>query len=279
MVMYFQFPVKFKNLKDLLKRIIYHSRVWLFLTKNSLIVMLSQRSVFLIFLTGKALRFVFFIAFLYFLVKGSGSLAGYNSTQAIFFFLTYMVVDTTSQFFFREVYRFRTYISTGDFDLILVKPMNSLFRVLLGGADAIDLVTLPFLYAATIYVGILLSPAPLQIVVYFYLVTIGFLISLALHIVVIAFGIISMEVDHTIMIYRDLSAMGRFPTDIYKEPLRSFLTFVVPVTLMMTLPAKALFQNISAIWIILPAVVASIFLFTAFRFWNFALKRYTSASS
>jgi len=40
-----------------------------------------------------------------------------------------------AQLLFRDVYRFRPKVVSGDFDLILVKPINPLFRVLLGGAD------------------------------------------------------------------------------------------------------------------------------------------------
>ncbi|KKQ52247.1 MAG: hypothetical protein UT19_C0006G0030 [Candidatus Woesebacteria bacterium GW2011_GWB1_39_10b] len=249
------------------------------MSKNSFLMVLNQKNVLLIFLVGKVLRFLFFIAFLFFLVKGAENLAGYNSTQAIFFFLTFMVVDTTSQFFFREVYRFRTFVITGDFDLILAKPMNALFRVLLGGADVIDLITLPPLYAATIYVGNLLTPTPYQIFVYLLLLLTGFLITAAFHIIVISLGIINLEVDHTIMIYRDITAMGRFPIDIYRQPVRGILTYFIPVAIMMTYPAKAFFGLVNFQGILLAIGIAGVFMFISLRFWNFALKKYTSASS
>jgi len=58
------------------------------MNKNAFMMVLAQKKVLVIFLTGKIIRFAFYIAFLFFLVKGAGSLAGYNSTQAIFFFLS-----------------------------------------------------------------------------------------------------------------------------------------------------------------------------------------------
>ena len=242
-------------------------------------MVLNQKSVLLIFLAGKILRFIFFVSFLFFLVKGAGNLAGYNSTQAIFFFLTYMVIDTTAQFFFREVYKFRNYVVTGDFDLILTKPMSSLFRVLMGGADVIDLFTIPPILAAVVYVGNLLTPTPQEVLIYILLVLTGLLITAAFHIIVISFGIITLEVDHTIMIYRDITSMGRFPVDIYKEPLKGVLTYFIPVAIMMSLPAKA-FMGLATYQAILTALLlAVIFMLISKRFWNFALKKYTSASS
>ena len=249
------------------------------MSKNSFLMVLNQRSVLLIFLAGKVLRFLFFISFLFFLVKGAENLAGYNSTQVIFFFLTFMVIDTTAQFFFREVYRFRSFVVSGDFDLILAKPMNALFRVLMGGADVIDLITLPPLYAATIYVGKLLNPSLEHVLLYLLLLISGLLITTAFHIIVISFGIITLEVDHTIMIYRDITAMGRFPVDIYKQPLKGILTYFIPVAMIVTLPAKA-FMGLASFTGVLSALIISVlFIFISFRFWNFALEKYSSASS
>lgn len=272
------------DIKDLIakiniKRLGYYLRIWLLMSKNSFLMVLNQKSVLLIFLAGKILRFTFFASFLFLLVNGVDNLAGYNSTQAIFFFLTFMVIDTTAQFLFREVYRFRSHVVSGDFDLILAKPLSALFRTLMGGADVIDLITIPPLYIAVIYVGHLLSPTNFQTFLYIVLIITGLLIATAFHIIVMSLGIITFEVDHTIMIYRDVTNMGRFPTDIYKEPLKSVLTYFIPVAIMMSLPAKTLMGYVSSISIIVALLLAALFIFASLRFWKFALKKYSSASS
>jgi ABC-2 type transport system permease protein len=94
-----------------------------------------------------------------------------------------------------------------------------------------------------------------------------------------ALGIITLEIDHTIMIYRDLTSLGRFPIDIYKEPLKSILTFVIPVGVMVTLPAKALIGLISPVGVLISFVVGILAIFLSARFWKYALRFYTSASS
>lgn len=149
----------------------------------------------------------------------------------------------------------------------------------MGGADVIDLITIPPLYFAVIYVGHLLSPTPFQVFLYIILILAGLLIATAFHIIVMSLGIITFEVDHTIMIYRDVTNMGRFPTDIYKEPLKSALTYLIPVAIMMSLPAKALMGLASSISVFIALLLAFLFMFSSLRFWNFALKKYSSASS
>ena len=149
----------------------------------------------------------------------------------------------------------------------------------MGGADVIDLITLPPLYATVIYVGYLLSPSLSHVFIYLLLVLTGLLLTTAFHIIVISMGIITLEVDHTIMIYRDVTNMGRFPVDIYKEPLRGILTYFIPVAIMMSLPAKAFLGYATTVSVLTAFVVTFIFMFLSLRFWNFALKKYTSASS
>jgi ABC-2 type transport system permease protein len=257
----------------------YYLKIWWLMSKNSFLTVLAQKLGFVIFLTGKLFRFGFFIFFLIFLVKGTNTLAGYSLNQTIFFFLTFNLVDVVAQFLFREVYRFRPQVVSGSFDLILTKPMNALFRSLLGGADIIDLVTIPPLIFALYWVGSALVPSVSQIILYLLLLGNALLVATAFHIAVISLGIITLEIDHTIMIYRDLVALGRFPIDIYRQPLRGILTYFIPVAIMISLPAKALIGLASPLGIISCFVIGVMAIFIALKFWNFALKYYTSASS
>lgn len=262
-----------------MKRIIYYLKIWFLMNKNSFQAVLTHKSILLMFTIAKLLRFGFFLAFLFFLVRGTQNLAGYSSQQAIFFFMTFNLVDVISQFLFREVYRFRPQVVSGDFDLVLVKPMNALFRALLGGADPIDLITIPPLVIAVYLIGSPLNPDTLQIVSYVALILNGILIAMAFHIAVISLAIITLEIDHTIMIYRDLMNLGRFPVDIYKQPLQGVLTYLIPVGIMITLPAKALMGLVSPWGVISSFVLGIVAILLSLRFWNFAITKYTSASS
>ena len=122
--------------------------------------------------------------------------------------------------------------------MVLSKPISALFRSLMGGADVIDLIIIVPLTIATFYVAGLLNPSILQTTFYILLVLNGLIIAAAFHIFVLGLGIISLEIDHTIMIYRDLFNLGRFPIDIYKEPLRGFITFLIPIGIMVSFPQR-----------------------------------------
>lgn len=262
-----------------LKKIIYYLKIWTIMAKNSFIANMTQRLGFLIFFSGKALRFIFFISFIYFTVRGAKSLAGYNLQQVLFFFLTFNLLDSVSQFLFRGVYTFRRLIISGGFDLILTKPNNALFRSLLGGTDIIDLFTIPPYLIALIYVGIKLQPNPSGILFYIILFFNGLFISAAFHIAVLALGIITLEMDHTMMIYRDLSSLGRWPLDIYSSPIRLVLIYLIPIGVMVTIPAKAYLGLITPYYLGLSFLLSIVTITLSLNFWNFALRKYSSASS
>ncbi|HJX59127.1 hypothetical protein A2V61_03365 [Candidatus Woesebacteria bacterium RBG_19FT_COMBO_47_8] len=261
-----------KNLRKYLK-------VWWMMSKNSFIQVLINKFGAGVFLTGKILRFVFFMTFIVFLLKGTQNLAGYSLSQTVFFFLTFNLVDIVSQFLFREVYRFRPLIVSGGFDLVLTKPISPLFRSLMGGADILDFITIPPLIVAIVILARGLNPTAISAFFYILLLLNGLLLATAFHIMVISMGIITFEIDHTIMIYRDLTNLGRFPIDIYAQPLRGILTYLIPVGIMITLPAKALMGLVSYQGVLVSLAIGVLALYVAKRFWGIALKRYTSASS
>lgn len=255
-------------------------KVWWILTVRSTQVAFVSRFGAFIFILGKVLRFFFFLLFLFLISSKTKTIAGYSLWQVIFFFLTFNLIDTMAQFFLREVYRFRSYVITGYFDHILTKPFSSLFRSLFGGCDILDLSTL-LLSAISIFLlsGKLGSVSLTGVILYIILIFNAFLIALAFHIFVLSIGVLTTEVDNTIMLYRDLIQMGRVPIDVYHEPIKGFLTFIIPVGVMITFPAKALMGLLSASGIVISLLIGIITIFLSIKLWRFSLRSYSSASS
>lgn len=254
--------------------------VWLRFAINGFQSQLSNRFALIILLIGKILRFTIFTVFIIILLSRTQALAGYSLDQTIFFFLTFNLIDIISQLLFREVYRFRQAVILGTFDFYLTRPVSALFRSLLGGPDLIDFITLiPLIAAVVIFMNRLHVADFINILIYISLLLVGFVIALSFHILVLSLAVVTSEIDHAIMMYRDVVGMGRFPIDIYKEPLRGFLTFVIPVGMMMSFPAKALLGLLSPQLIIYSAVFALVIFYLSLKVWDFSLRQYSSASS
>lgn len=255
-------------------------RIWWFYGANSFQTQFAVRWALLIFLAGKILRFSIFIFFIILLLQNTKVLAGYSLDQTILFFLSFNLLDITAQMVFREVYRFRSLVVSGNFDFYLIKPVNPLFRSLFGGPDILDFFTLiPLIFAIVYFIERVGELTFLGIALYILLLIGGFLISLSFHILVLSLAIVTTEIDHAIMVYRDIVGMGRMPIDIYREPIRGLLTFVIPVGMMMSYPAKALLGLLSPVLIIYAFIFTISLLLLSLKAWNFAVRQYSSASS
>ena len=112
---------------------------------------------------------------------------------------------------------------------------------------------------------------------YVVLILNGFLISLGFHIFVLGIGILSTAIDNTVLLYRDLTQMGRLPIDVYQEPLRGMITFIIPIGIMMTYPGKALPGLLSIQGVMIAFMFGLVFL--SLWFWSYALRHYTSVSN
>ncbi|HSW88405.1 MAG TPA: ABC-2 family transporter protein [Candidatus Saccharimonadales bacterium] len=255
-------------------------RIWLLLATNAVQTSLSSRFNAFILIFGKLLRFGLFFFFLTIIGSKTKLIAGYSLQQIIFFFLTYQLIDTLPQMFLREVYKFRSYVVKGDFDYFLAKPFSPLFRALFGGPDILDIPIAIISVIAILFVGQQLGTfSLLHITLYALLIINALLIAVAFHILVISMGVITTEVDNAIMLYRDIMQMGRIPVDVYQEPLRGFLTFIIPVGIMMTIPAKAMMGLLSPMIAIIAFVLAILVFYISVQVWQRAIREYSSASS
>jgi len=251
------------------------------MAKMNLAEQASSRVNFATLLLGKLVRMGFVFAFLVALFGHTESLAGFSLTQTLLFFMTFNLVDIMAQLFLRGIYWIRWLVIEGELDFVLTAPVNPLFRIATRTTDFLDVTTL---LPTFIILGILISRLEtsltlLNLLLYFGLILVGFVIAFAIHVVVAAVAVYTQEVDNLIWIYRDLMAMGRFPADIYAAPVKLILTFVVPVAVMTTFPTKALIGVLAPLNIILAILIAAIFLWGSLKLWNFSLKYYTSASS
>lgn len=253
-------------------------KIWWITAINSFQIQLMVRWALAFFLLAKILRFTIFTIFIIILVGKTSALAGYSLDQTIFFYLSFNLIDILSQLLFREVYRFRPQVVSGNFDFYLIKPFNPLFRSLATGPDLMDFLTLiPLIGAIVYFIQRLQIDDPLNIFLYLLLLILGFVIALSFHILVLALAVATTEIDHAIMVYRDVVALGRMPVDIYTEPIRGFITFIIPVGIMMSFPAKSLLGLLSPILILYAAIFAISLFLISLRIWNFSLKRYSSA--
>lgn len=255
-------------------------KLWWTITGRITQVAFASRFGVVFFTFGKLIRFIFFIIFLFILTSQTKSLAGYTQWEVILFFITFNLLDTIAQFLWREVYRFRSYIVSGTFDGILSKPISPLFRSLFGGSDILDLLMVVPLLGFLGFVMFQIGNISF-INIFFYIAFLGnaLVILLALHILVLALGVVTTEVDNAIWMVREVAQLGRIPVSVYPKAVSFAFTYVLPVAAMVTIPSTMLLGVLSWQGIIISLLFSSGLLIVSLFAWNNALKHYGSASS
>lgn len=258
----------------------HYVSLWITMTARTTQIALYSRSGILLFSIGKLVRFGFFVVFLLLLTSRTNTLAGYTVWQVMLFFITFTFLDSISQFLWREVYRFRQYIISGNFDYYLTKPISPLFRSLFGGSDILDLLTLVPLSFFLVYVLLQIGNITLvNVLLYILMLLNGLLIMLSFHIFVLGLGIVTTEVENAISMFREITQLGRFPLTVYPKTVSLAFTFVLPIAAMIAVPTEALLGIVSFQGIVLAFLFSGMFLFASLKFWQYALKKYASASS
>jgi ABC-2 type transport system permease protein len=256
-------------------------RLWVRMAMMSLQAQLTYPLGSVGFLLGKLIRLLFFIGFVAATFDHTSTLAGYSLVEMALFFLTFNLVDMTAQIFFRGIYAARRVVNDGDFDFYLVQPCSPLFRMTLITVDFLDILTI---VPVLIMMGMVFSRLPEGLglgryFLYFLLTANGVGIALAFHVVVAALAVRTQELENTIWIYRDVMFMGKFPADIYGGPARWVLTFVLPIAVMCTFPAKALLGLLSPAWTAYALALCALSLAASGWYWLDSVKQYTSSSS
>ena len=250
---------------------------WLKQSNFSLQTVLANKWGSLIFIIGKLLRYFLFLVIIMNIATQTKHIAGYTLNQLVVFYLVYTFVDTITQMLFRGIYFFREMLIDGRFDYYLLRPINPLFQILTAYIDPLDL---PILLIVSI--GLLMQSFHavfMNIVLYWFTLVLSFVIMLAIHILIAAFGILFLEVDNIVMFMRDIYRMGQVPVDIYEPVVRFAVSYIIPIAIIMNVPAKALLGIISMQNILIALLMATGLVVISIKIWGLALEHYTSASS
>jgi len=264
-----------------MKRLTTYFKIWRLNASNTLQEFFVNRYTHILFYLGKVIRLGMSLLFLYLIKDQIAQFSDYTPDQVIIFFLTYQFIDLLAQVVFRGVYLFRARIIRGNFEFMLLRPINPLFQALTDHPDINDTL---FIIPTTILSLYIATTLDIQITIgsflmYMLLVINAMMIATALHILVLAVGILTKDIEGLIWIYRDVMRLARFPVTVYLEPLRFALFFIIPVGLMITIPAEVLLNLTPAYSIWLTLATGVTLMGISLKIWKWSLKKYSSASS
>ncbi len=257
-------------------------RVWLKLTTQQFQQQIGNaRGAALLFIFGKLFRLATAFLMVYLIVGRAQLIAGYTLPQAIFILALFNLVSSATQMFMRGIYLFRQKVIDGTFDFYLLNPLSELFYSLFANTDPMDLL-LFIPYAGIVVWAWTGTGYPITLItciLLLFALVLAEITVVAWHIFMISIGIRYLEVDNTIMLYRDLEKMAAFPINMYGRFGSAFLTYIFPFALIATIPANIVFEIFNPWYLLCFAALALVQLKLALWYWHRSLLTYSSASS
>jgi ABC-2 type transport system permease protein len=173
------------------------------------------------------------------------------------------------------------HIQKGTLDFVLLKPANG---QLLATITSCNLTRLSDVVIGLGLVGAGLYrlghvPTVLEVVSFGLMLLAGMIIVYSIWLLTTSMAFWFVRIDNFGEIFYSFYETGRFPVTVYRPWLRLILTYVVPIAFLTTFPAATLLGKASP-WVVLGSgLIAAVLFYASHRFWNYAIRFYSSASS
>ena len=209
-------------------------------------------------------------------------IGGWEFKQALTIQGIYTILNgVTNTWFNPNLTEIVKHIREGTLDFVLLKPIDSQFfisfkKINPSGFLEIILGFFLFLYCIKInQININLS----FLVLSFFTILCSISILYSLWFFISTTTIWFVKTWNATEVLRSFLYIGRFPLSSFSLTIRIFFSVFIPIAFITTIPSEV-FLGISQLWkILLEFIIAMVFIFTSRKFWLFALRFYTSASS
>ncbi len=210
------------------------------------------------------------------------SIAGWNRDQARVIVVSYTMFGALLWFFILPgLGNFSQFIREGQLDTYLHLPVNLRFIVSFNRFE-FDQFTRLFLTIALLVKFVLVVNPEVTLTNWLAgttLILVGLFLFYNLYFFLITLNFWLTNLFNLEWLLEIFAEFGRFPTEIFKGTLKVVFTLIIPVAYIGTFPARAFFGESLLPEIIIGIIVIVLSFILTRKFWDFALKRYSSASS
>lgn len=172
-------------------------------------------------------------------------------------------------------------IRDGTFDFVRLKPVNVQFLASFRNIVVWHLIDVVIGIGLIAYAlgQLRVVPSLAQIALFVLMLLTAMAIVYALWLTIASLAFWFVRLDNITELFYGFYEAGRYPVTIYRGIVRAFLTFVVPVAFVTTFPASALLGRLDQTTVLTGIAFGLLSFVLASRFWRFALRHYSSASS
>lgn len=249
--------------------------------RSSFVRELEFRANFIAKVLQSAVWILFFVLIVLVLYRNTNEIAGWRRGDSFILAATCFLLSALSWCFFSALNEIPNMVRLGSLDFVVTKPIDSQFWV--------STRRFYFEQIGTFVSGVLmiavglresgLHPSAFQWISYLFLTfcSIGVFYSFMLFLMTL--GIWLVRVDNLWVLGDSVTQIARFPIDIYPRAAQLALTYVLPLALLSTVPARQLVKGASPTDLALGAIWLVVAFASSRALWRYGMRHYTSASS
>jgi ABC-2 type transport system permease protein len=264
-----------------------HLRLYLALCRYSLAREMAFRGNFLAKVSVEVLWLFILLGFYRTVFTKTSNVATWSESEYLFFVGCYFALaGVIESLFLYNCNEFADLVRTGDLDFYLLKPMDEQFLVTCREIDwcALANVVMGTAIMALGLAGLGWTFDLVRLIVFLILCVGGIAITYSCLVFLTALSVWLKRNQSLYEIWWLFSSLMRYPREIFygpwASPLGMFFTFIVPILLVVNVPANVLVRRAFDPGMVAFTVVAAVVLLATSRwFFRHALRRYRSASS
>ncbi len=256
-------------------------KLFLLFIRYNLIREMEFRANFLLLMAVDILWVSFQLLLIELYFQFTDSIFGWTKPQVFVLMGLFRIVKGIIDVFFRpNINQLPIAVNRGELDYILTKPQDSMFLVSVKRHAYTEFSTI-VLGAAILIYGLSLAAAfdPAKIALLLFFLPFGVIMFYSLLFCFASLSLFVHRLEATYQYYDILSNLFRFPTDFLGMQIRQLNLILFPLAIVATVPAKFILGKSGWNSILVMALISLTVLALTRRFWNFSLKRYSSASS
>ncbi len=252
----------------------------------SLATELAFRANFLVKLLVEALWLGLLLIFYLKLFDNTSIIGGWGRTEYLFFVGCYYALGGMVETFFLEnCTEFADLVRSGDLDLYLLKPIDEQFLI---SARRIDWSTAPNVAMGVLIMAVMLGDLGWSfnaVDLFLFLLTFacGCLMAYSFLLMLASTSVWMVRNQSLMEMWWLFTTLMRYPREIYTgkwaSPLGWFFTFVVPVLLVVNVPAHVMVKTLDWPFVLGSLGATAVLVVASRRFFRRALRSYRSASS
>ena len=212
----------------------------------------------------------------------TNNLGGWQKSEVYLLMLVWVLADEVWGFLVGgNLQEIGELIRTGDMDFRLTKPISALFAISVNHIQIRSIMRffVDILFIIFIILKFNIHLNIINIFIAIILLLAAMVILYAFEIVISSLSFWTIKNDAIYELYGRIFQFGKFPLDVFPKTLKIIFLTAIPVAFTTYVPTAALFGKWPWYGTIYVFAFAALSLFSALKFWNFALKKYSSASS